>query len=117
MRKLVRSVIAGAVTAPVYYERADENAMFPHVVFAVDRVDELDIHRHDYTIVIDVWCKDEAATQAENMADAIEDAFNANNLPQDTILPTFFLESRMTVMDEDKKSATSKSGLRRRTMR
>lgn len=103
LRIVVRDVIVAATDlSAVYYERADAAALYPHITFAFDRVDINDFARNDYSITVDIWDKGDDATQVEALADAVADAFNNNNAPQSTILPTFFLEYRRTVLDEDK---------------
>lgn len=87
----------------VFYENADDDAMFPHLVFVFDTVNLGDLHRKDKSIVIDIYDKSDSTFLVEKIADDIEDMFNAKNLPQENILPTFFLENRRKVTDEDKK--------------
>lgn len=87
----------------IYYELADEDAMFPHVVYEISSAMYTDMTRKDYSMIIDVYDRSDEATAAEDIADIIENMFDAKNLPQDKIYPTFFLEDRRTVQDEDKK--------------
>lgn len=109
LRKLVKSMLSEKKFTEenkikdVYYENADDEAMFPHIVFDFDTVNLGDLHRKDKSLVIDIYDKSDSAFLVEKIADEIEDMFNAKNLPQENILPTFFLEDRRTVLDEDKK--------------
>ena len=67
-----------------------------------------DIARDDVTIDVDVWTKangdgtDISVATASNIADLIEIAFNNLNSPQETFLPTFFIENIQEVEDADK---------------
>lgn len=109
LRKVVRSAIVEAVGFDaVYYQNADAAALYPHIVFAIDRVDLNDFNRADYRLIVDVWDKGDSIAAAEDLADAVCAAFNNINAPQDTILPTFFMESRREVLDPDKTSVTSR---------
>lgn len=100
LRKLVQSRLK-SICSKVYYKVADEDAVYPHIVFNIKSVDLGDLSRHDYSIDIDIWDKDDPYN-AEELADKTEDLFDCENIPQDTILPTFFLDNRTTVTDDDK---------------
>lgn len=86
----------------VYYENAIEGAGFPHVVFTLDKVNLGDLNREDYTLDIDVWDRGTSALRIEQLCDEIEDLFDAKNNPQNTILPTFFKDTRNVVADADR---------------
>lgn len=86
----------------VYYELADDEAMFPHVIYGISNALYSDLNRKDYTMIIDVYDKSDSAIAAEEIADNIEDLFDSKNLPQSSIYPTFYIENRRTVIDEDK---------------
>lgn len=83
----------------IYYRKADDKALYPHVVYNFKRVSIADLNRDDVYLEIDVYDKNEKII--ENMADDVENLFNATNLPQAEILPTFFRESRTNAPDED----------------
>lgn len=107
LRKLVRSML-GEVTdkhgiKEIYYELANDDKMYPHIIFSFDNINTGDLYRHDLSLVIDIYDKADSAYLVEQIADDVEDMFNAINLPQETILPTFYLEARRSVPDEDKK--------------
>ena len=102
----LRAVIHGklkTVCNDVYYENAIDDAMYPHCVFSFGNIVNDDFSRADITVSIDVWDKSESAAAVEDLCDDIERLFNNSNLPQENILPTFFLVNRIPVMDEDKK--------------
>lgn len=103
LRKLVQSKLK-TVCEKVYFEIADEKEMYPHCVFSFRNIDTSDtaFARGDITMTIDVWDKNKHADNIEDMCDSIENLFNAQNMPQTSILPTFFLMSRITVIDDDK---------------
>lgn len=105
MRKLIRQRLMSLQSRynlkDVYYEIADERKMYPHIVYDLEEVNPTD-KRRDYVLSIDLFGKDRATYDMENLADDIEDLFNSQNIPQDTILPTFYLETRRQVPDEDK---------------
>lgn len=109
LRKLVNSMLSEKNFTEknnikdIFYENADDDAMFPHLVFVFDTVNLGDLHRKDKSLVIDIYDKSDSAFLVEKIADDIEDMFNAKNIPQENILPTFFLENRRTIPDEDKK--------------
>lgn len=102
LRELVKSKLK-MVCSNVYYENASDDAMYPHCVFSFGNILNDDFHRNDITVSIDVWDRSTSAYEVEDLCDDIEDLFNASNLPQNTILPTFFLAGRTSVPDEDKK--------------
>lgn len=107
LRKLVRWLIGQLKDEhgikEFYYELARDDKMYPHIVFSFDNINTGDLYRHDLSLVIDIYDKSDSAYLVEQIADDVEDMFNAINLPQDTILPTFYLEARRSVPDEDKK--------------
>lgn len=86
----------------VYYELADDNAMYPHIVYGFYDINNSDLSRNDIMIEIDVWDKSYSAVNVENMCDSIESIFNGLNSPKEHILPTFFIESRKSIPDDDK---------------
>ena len=107
LRKLVRLLLGRFKDEhgikEIYYELARDDKMYPHIVFSFDNINTGDLYRHDLSLVIDIYDKSDSAYLVEQIADDVEDMFNALNLPQDTILPTFYLEARRSVLDEDKK--------------
>ena len=109
LRKLVKSMLSAAKfkadhgIKEIYYELADDDKMYPHIVFSFDNINTGDLYRHDLSLMIDIYDKSDSAFLVEEIADDVEDMFNAANLPQDSILPTFYLEARRQVIDEDKK--------------
>lgn len=101
LRKLIVESLK-PICDKVFYENADDENMYPHVVYSFNPVDLGDLFRDDLILNIDVWDKAESASRVEDICDSIESIFNAENLPQEKILPTFFRISRTPVKDEDK---------------
>lgn len=102
LRKLIQTKLK-TIMSDVYYEVADRDALYPHIVFDLSFVNLGDLSRQDYQVVIDIWDKGTSAVRVEEVADTIESMFNNLNNPTDSILPTFFIESKRVVIDEDKK--------------
>lgn len=102
LRKLIQSRLK-TVCENVYYEYADDENLYPHITYEfVTNVND-DLYRSDINLDVDIFDKSSSATLIEDLADNVEKLFNNKNLPQDTILPTFFLIDRKSVPDEDKK--------------
>ncbi len=107
LRKLIKTQldslkIQGA--KEVFYKTASDTAGYPHIVFNLSQIGTLgnDLHRSDYVLEIDVWDKNKSESVTFNLCDTIEELLSAVNLPQASILPTFFFESRQSILDEDK---------------
>lgn len=101
LRKLIKTQLA-TLPISVYYLNANNNAMYPHVVFSLTSVNTGDLSRSDYVLDIDLWFKGASSFDIEEMADEIEALLKMKNLPTSEILPTFIADSRKTVIDEDK---------------
>lgn len=85
-----------------YYQIADEKKAYRHAVYDFETIDLGDIHRDDLILIIDLWDKGTDTAWIEDAADRIEAMFNAANLPNEHVLPTFYRISRRNVLDEDK---------------
>ena len=101
LKRLVQTKLK-TVTAKVYHEIADDGALYPHIVFTFRRVDLGDLSRQDYILEVDVWDKGNSTQTVDNLADSVENLLQAENLPQDNVLPTFYLINRQNILDEDK---------------
>jgi len=86
-----------------YRDTAPDTACFPHVVWELASVDLGDLHRDDFFLDVDVWDRGTSAVRADDLMDRIEATFRTKNLPQDTILPTFYVQSRKNLPDADKR--------------
>ena len=100
--KLLVQTKLKTVTTKVYHEVADEKAVYPHIVFNFRRIDLGDLSRQDYVLEENVWDKSNSTQQVDNLADSVEKLLQAENLPQDHVLPTFYLIDRQSILDEDK---------------
>ena len=88
----------------VYFNRASNANLFPHIVFDMRSINFEYMYRDDVILEIHVWDKpqDGDCTQVEEMCDSIENVFFNVNLPQRDILPTFYVDGRYAVEDENK---------------
>jgi hypothetical protein len=100
LRRIIKSNIDTIVRS--YYRKADKDAIFPHAVYDFENIDLGDINRDDLILIVDLWGKGNDTSAIEDMADRIEELFNAANLPTDEVLPTFYRISRKPIDDEDK---------------
>lgn len=101
LKKLVQTKLK-TLTTNVYHEIANEDAVYPHIVFNFRRIDLQDLSRQDYILEVDVWDKGTSTTAVDNLADSVENLLQGKNLPQKTVLPTFYLIDRRNIIDEDK---------------
>jgi len=88
----------------IYYQIAQDEAMFPHIVFDLDRFTTLadDRNRRDINLIIDVYDKGNNTQKVHNIADAVEDLLDQANVPGTNTLPTLFFNARRHLPDEDK---------------
>lgn len=101
LKKLILSKLK-TVASNVYYEIASDDAMYPHIVFNFNNLNLGDLTRQDYMLDIDIWSKGKDTKTVDDMCDTIENLLQAENLPQEHILPTFYLVDRKSLPDEDK---------------
>lgn len=101
LKELVQSQLK-TITSNVYHELADKDAVYPHIVFAFRRLDLQDLSRQDYILEVNVWDKGTNTEVVDNLADSVENLLQAQNLPQENILPTFYLMDRRNILDENK---------------
>ena len=101
LRKLITAQL-NTTAGATYYLTAPADADYPYKTFELSRIALGDLARDDIDLCIDLWDKHTDTKRIDEIADQLEDLFNAANLPQETILPTFFRESRYPVIDEDK---------------
>lgn len=100
LRELIQTKIHSIVK--VFYRSSDPNESYPYAVYDFENIDLEDINRDDLILVIDIWGKGDDTIPVEDIADQIEELFNAANLPSNDILPTFYRVSRKPIDDEDK---------------
>lgn len=101
LRRLITAQL-NMTAGATYFRQAPKDAEFPYKVFDFGSVYLGDLARDDYELIVDVWDKAEDTKAIDIIADEIEEILGAVNLPQETILPTFYRESRFYVDDDDK---------------
>lgn len=101
LRKLIKAKL-DEVQGETHHRRAPEDAAYPYKTFILNRVNLGDLSRDDFDLQVDIWDRAADPKQIEEIADQLETLFNAANLPQATIYPTFYREGRITVDDPDK---------------
>lgn len=99
LRKLVFEQLQ-TTQGQTYHKEASERAAFPYKTFTLNSVSFMDA-RDDFDLCVDIWHRGDWKV-VEEIADQVEKLFQNANLPQSTILPTFFRESRYTLEDPDK---------------
>lgn len=100
LRRLVAEQLQ-AVPGQTYHRTATPDADYPYKTYEVS-VSFPDSCQVNCELTVDIWDRGRDWKVVEEIADQIEEIFNDANLPQDTILPTFFRESRTPVADPDK---------------
>lgn len=100
LRKIIQSKINPIIKS--YYRVADPKADFPRAVYDFENIDLGDLNRDDLILIVDLWDKGKDTSKIEDIADQIEEMFNAANLPDTNVLPTFYRISRKPIDDEDK---------------
>ena len=100
LREIIQTKISSIVKS--FYRVSDEKESYPFAVYDFETIDLGDIARDDLILIIDVWGKGKDTSAIEDIADQIEAMFNAANLPNESVLPTFYRISRKPIDDEDK---------------
>ena len=99
LRKLITTNLQ-TVQGGTYHRKAPNDADFPYKTFTLNSVSFVDA-RDDFDLCVDIWHRGDWKV-VEEIADQIEKLFQNENLPQSTILPTFFRENRYNLEDPDK---------------
>ena len=99
LRKLVREQL---LTTPgeTYHKEASEKATYPYKTFELKSVYFTE-ERDDFELCVDIWNRGDWKV-IEEVADQVEKLFRNANIPQSTILPTFFRDNRYNLDDPDK---------------
>ena len=100
LRKLIREQLQ-TVQGITYHKKAPPDAAYPYKTYVLKNVSFQD-ERDDFDLDVDIWDRSPEQKTLEEMADQIEKLFKNANLPQETILPTFFRENRYNLDDPDK---------------
>jgi hypothetical protein len=85
-----------------YYGDANDEAKYPYQTFILDSSNANSYPRNDDIIIVDIWDKSKSWTEAERLADLVEDNMNMRNIPNENILSTYILFDRRQVKDPDK---------------
>lgn len=99
LRKLVKEQLQ-TIQGETYHREASNDAAFPYKTFTLQSVTFTDA-RDDFDLCVDIWHRGDWKV-VEEIADQIEELLQNTNLPQTTILPTFFRENRYNLEDPDK---------------
>lgn len=99
LRKLIKKQL-NAVPGKTYHKAAPADAKYPYKIYLLKNVSFTD-ERDDFDLCVDLWHRGDWKV-IEEAADQLEALFKNANLPQPTILPTFFRESRHNFDDPDK---------------
>ena len=100
LREIIQTKISSIIKS--FYRVSDEKESYPFAVYDFETIDLGDIARDDLILIIDVWGKGKDTSAIEDIADQIEAMFNAANLPNESVLPTFYRISRKPIDDPDK---------------
>lgn len=101
LRKAIKAEL-DLTQGATYYRRAPADATMPYKVFDLRTINLGDTSRDDISLDVDIWDLSKDPKSVEDIADAIESLLNGLNLPQATVLPTFYRETRAMVDDPDK---------------
>ena len=100
LRKIIKSILS-ETNRDVFFERADKNSIYPYIVYSIESINFNFGEREDVILSVNIWDKNESSSRIEVLTDEIEKKFMFNNKPTEKILPTFYLESRNVIPDED----------------
>lgn len=99
LRKLVREALQ-TTQGETYHLQAPSDAVYPYKTFTLKSVSFTET-RDDFDLCVDIWGRGDWKI-VEGIADDVEKLLQNSNLPQDTILPTFFRDNRYNLDDPDK---------------
>jgi hypothetical protein len=85
-----------------YHKKAPKDADYPYKTFTLSSVAFPNSDRDDFELEVDIWDRAPDPKTVEEIADQVERLFNAVDLPQPPIYPTFFREGRHNLDDPDK---------------
>lgn len=107
LRKLIKSELSRVSedfgVKEIYYQIADNEALYPHIVFSLDSANSepMFLDRYNYRLIVDVYFKNQTQ-DIEGLCDLIQKEFIWKNTPTADILPTFYFESRLLVIESNK---------------
>lgn len=101
LRKLIKDILLD-LEVEVFFDDSTDKAKYPYIVYSFESTN-FSNNRDDIILAIDIWDRNESTRNVEVLADGVEALFNFENKPTNKILPTFYLEGRYSLKDEDKK--------------
>lgn len=100
LRKAIKALLSAA-HPQVYYERADQDAVFPYLVYnLINSIDDGTLE--NFVLDVDGWDANPDTTALETMMAAADSALHRVTV-NDTgkICVTFYRENRLTLTDDD----------------
>lgn len=101
LRRVITTLLK-QVNSNIFYEEATSKATFPYIIYELKTINLNNYPRDDVFLTIDVWDKDKTTNTVETIADNIEKVLNTKNNPTNLVLPTFYLNDRNSIRDENK---------------
>lgn len=100
LRTTLISELKAITDGDVFFGKASEDATFPYCVCELSRtvVDSFDI----YTLEINIWDNSESTARVETLADAIEEAFDAQIIHDQQKTIALYKQIRSNVQDPTK---------------
>lgn len=104
LRKVITTLLKQVkhINNQVYFENASSTAAYPYIVYNINSIDLNSYPRNDVVLTVDVWDNNSNTSIIEDVADDVEAKLNMVNYPTATVLPTFYLNIRNSIIDEDK---------------
>lgn len=93
MRNELRALLTSLLEqwATTYYKIADDENLYPHIVFYFYNMDFPETKDNYFRIRIGIWERDEV--EVNRIASEITKYFDGLNYPTESILPTFYVDS------------------------
>lgn len=101
LKELIQGRLLTVCTSTSFGTARDTN-MYPHIVWDMTSANLNDLSRDDIVLDIDIWDRGTSTVRIDELSDSVEALFKTENLPQDNILPTFYLMSKKAPEDPDK---------------
>lgn len=107
MKKKITSLLR-EVTPNVYSERADDNALYPYIVFSFPSISHQEGLFKGY-LDVDIWDKNSSSATVDELSDEVMKALDRYRYIDGGVEMTLYLYTVLTVESEDK-------NLRRKTV-
>lgn len=101
----VRTALQGIIaplTDKVYYEQADEGALYPHIVYVIREYGYED-ERYTCDIVADVYDNERDTFALEALADSMQEALDHRVILTDEVMIHSYLSTRQPVTEAEKR--------------